>query len=138
MDEASNSESTLATPRSFPGRVANVQDEFDVVINRGREDGVKAGQRFLVYAVTDTEIIDPETGVSLGYLEVNKGTGKVIHLQDLIATVRSDRVGAARTRSLTPFERVAQPLWGFNEEAREPGRPVPFDDPEVGDLVKPV
>ena len=65
-----------------------LNDGMKVVINRGIEQGVKVGDRYLIYALGE-EMIDPETEESLGRLEVVKGRGKVVHVQEKMATVES-------------------------------------------------
>lgn len=122
--------------RPFPAQVAVVQDEFNVVISRGSKDNVKVGQRFVIYGM-GPEVVDPETRESLGLLEVVRGTGVVVHLQDKIATLRSDR-------KHQPTKRVVKsnPLLGWQmgqeETIYEQSEPRPFDAPSVGDLAKPV
>lgn len=73
----------------FPARVIKVLDDGRVVINRGKEHGLRSGQSFLIYALGG-EIADPDTGGSLGILEITKGTGVVDHLQDKMATIISN------------------------------------------------
>jgi len=62
-------------------QVAKIIETDKIVINKGIDDGIEEGMRFLVYQEGD-EIIDPVTKKSLGTLENPKGTFKVIHLQE--------------------------------------------------------
>ena len=48
----------------FPARVVEIIDEFRVVINRGEKDGVKRGQRFMIYGL-GPDLTDPDTGDDL-------------------------------------------------------------------------
>ncbi|WP_156307155.1 hypothetical protein [Sphingobacterium endophyticum] len=57
-----------------------------IVINGGLKDGIEENTRLLVYSL-GKEIVDPDTGVSLGALEVPKGYFKVTHSQDNMATL---------------------------------------------------
>lgn len=75
--------------RTFPGAVAEVRDRRTLVINRGSRDGVREGMKVLVYKESEEEVIDPETEEPLGRLEVVKGTGKVTHVQENMATIVS-------------------------------------------------
>lgn len=116
-------------------KVAKVVDPYKIVINKGSNDGVEKGQRFLVYSISPDEIKDPETGESLGKLEVVKGTGVVTHVQDKIATIESDRKSKAFRKT------IRKPLMTFSqfvgeEEIVDPAETIPFDDAEVKDLVK--
>ncbi len=111
-----------------------------VVINRGTIHGVRPGQRFLIYSVSDDEIIDPISKEPLGRLEIVKGTGKAVHVQDKLTIVESDRPApATRTiikRRATP---AINPFGATEEETIEPsGQTEPFEDPQVGDHVRPV
>lgn len=116
-------------------KVARVIDPYRIVINKGSGDGIEKGQRFLVYSVSTDEIKDPETGESLGNLEIVKGTGVVTHVQEKIATIESDRKSKA-------FKKIIRkPLMTFSqfigeEEVVDPAESIPFDGAEVNDLVK--
>lgn len=121
--------------------VAKVVDEWTLVINKGSNEGIEVGQRFLVYAIGDV-IKDPETNTELEALEIVKGTGKVIHLQQSIATISSDmKTAPSRTirrkknRALNALAMLTGP-----EEIEEtlPPESIPFESPEVGDIAKPV
>ena len=121
-------------------KVAAVLDPSTVVLNRGSERGVRLGQRFLIYTVGG-EIVDPDTGEPLGHLEVVRGTGRVVHLQERICTVSSDM---KRPAGRTIRKSVSSPLtlWnlglGGDVEEQLPPENVPFDAVDVGHLAKPV
>lgn len=123
-------------------KVAKVIDKHTLVINKGANDGIKHGQRFLIYTYGD-DVVDPGTRSVLGKLEIVKGTGRVTHLQEAIATIRSDMT-ASPSRSVRKIKR--QNPWGGllgslgTEEIEEtlPEMAVPFEKPEIGDSVKPI
>ncbi len=118
--------------------VSLVVDENTLVVNIGRDDGIRDGQRFLFYELGQ-ELKDPETGDSLGQLELVIGTGKATHIQDKMTTVRSDM-------TTTPSRTVRRNRGGrftaidiFGKEEVEeflPGDPIPFENAKVGTLVK--
>ncbi|HCW08231.1 MAG TPA: hypothetical protein DGG95_12795 [Cytophagales bacterium] len=114
-------------------RIAKVIDDYKIVINKGSNNGIQVGQRLLVYAIGE-EINDPESGESLGQLEIVKGTGVVTHVQEYISTVESDR----KSKSFRKI--IRKPLLAFQlageEEIINPSETIPFDEPKVGDLVK--
>lgn len=87
--------------RAFPALIAEVLEQTRVIINRGSEDDIKLGDRFLIYELT-REIMDPETHESLGKLEVSKGTGKVTQVQEKMSVITSDRVNST-TNQIVPF-----------------------------------
>lgn len=74
------------TKENLP-RVVHVEDEYTAVINVGFENGVKKGDKYLIYAL-GPEISDFETGESLGKLEIVKGKVNVEHIQEKMCTVR--------------------------------------------------
>lgn len=115
MSNAEN-ENVVQEPK-WPARVVTVLGENRIVINRGTDDGVRRDQRFLLYDLSEEELLDPVTEESLGRLEIPKGTGKVVHAQDRMATIQSDRENM-RLAGLKILE--------------------PFVSPEPGDLIKPV
>lgn len=125
--------------KKFPAFVASIINEYRVVINRGIEHNIKLGQRFLIYALSTEEILDPITNESLGYLEIVKGTGKVIHVQDKMAIIESDKTEISNTtitKKRHPY--LPSPVLGDAiEEISSPKR-VPFDSVQVGDRVKPI
>jgi len=132
--ETQASAPVIAKKGTFPANVADIINPLRLVINRGENDGVRLQQRVLVYSVSNEEIKDPNTGESLGYLEIVKGTGRVVHLQDKLATIESDKT-RSYLRKLVSSYTFSVPR---EQEVIEVSEPVPFEDPEVGDLVKPI
>lgn len=119
----------------FPALVVSVLNNYRLVINRGQSDNIKLGQRMLVYELSDNPVVDPETGESLGHIELVKGTGKIVHVQERLSTIESDRYGQSDSfiRRPKPWEIDSGP-----EEVRRPAPLVPFDSPKAGDKVKPI
>lgn len=95
-----------------------------------------------VYSLSDHEIVDPDTGESLGYLEFVKGTGEVVHVQDKMCTITSvtyrKPVAKKTIRKTTP----SMTMWAgstVEEIVQDDNREqIPFDNPHVGDLAKPI
>jgi len=113
-------------------RVAHIISAIKVVLNRGEKDGLKKDQRFLIFCLGG-EILDPKTKQSLGRLELIRGTGKVTHLQERMATIESDMREPGNT-----VKRQNPLFYGtFTEERLSPDT-IRFDDPEVGDFAKPI
>ena len=130
-------EAIAETP--FPASVARILDNYTVVINRGSEHGIRKSQRFQIYIYSEEEIIDPENGESLGRLEIVKGTGKVIHIQPKMATLKSTEESVTTERKIV---KNLSPLSVFGMGGEETITPttkrLPFDKPKVGDKVKPI
>jgi len=127
----------------FPATVVEVLDGYKVAINRGSLHEISKGQRFLIYILSNEEIIDPDNGKSLGYLEIVKGRGKVTHVQEKMSTIESDEKETFSERIIKkPYTSpLAKALsLGDREEEVEIIKPsfIPFDDPQIGDKVKPI
>ena len=69
--------------------VASKIDDFQIVINKGYNDGIDSYMRFLVYE-EGQEIFDPHSKKSLGKLEIPKGFFKVQHTQDQMTVLVSE------------------------------------------------
>jgi hypothetical protein len=121
--------------RDFPATVVRLlENELSVVINRGYNDGVKQGQRFLIYNVENEPIIDPETNESLGCLEIVRGTGKVTHVQKLMSTIKSDMT---KSGAKSMIKRTGIFDFGSSETVT-PIEQVGFNYPAKGDKAKPI
>lgn len=117
--------------RGFPATVAETLESqrecFRVVINRGAIDGVANGDRFVVYG-EGPEIEDPETGEPLGALEIFRGTGEAMHVQERMATIESNMFKEA-----SEIRNIIVSL-----QSTVTKRMVPFGKVEVGDKVRPI
>lgn len=110
-----------------------MDDNYKVVINAGANIGIKEGDRFLIYAKSDEELFDPITHKSLGCLEIVRGKGKVIHVQEYIATIES-----TETKQI---KQVTEPIslsraYPGNKVTEYSTEYLPFEDPEEEDLAK--
>lgn len=122
----------------FPAIVIKVLDEYKIVINRGSEHGIKPGQRFLIYKLEEEPLVDPDTGENLGQLEIVRGTGRVIHVQERLSTIESDKKGSTERRIIKRKNPFSLAL-GMEEEIITPTSDIlPFEDPKVGDKAKPI
>lgn len=70
-------------------RVVHVIDQENIVINAGVNSGIKLGDRFIIYGIGD-EIFDVDSKESLGQLELVRGKGVAVHIQDKMCIIRSD------------------------------------------------
>lgn len=126
----------------FPAKVVKVVDRYQLVINRGTDDGIEVDRKFMIYTVDEEELKDPDTGESLGKLEIVKGVGIVIHAQPKISTIESSKKETGGTKKIIRTGGGALTnIFGqqVHEEIIDPtDRIIPFNDPEVGDLIKPI
>lgn len=121
---------------------------LQLVINQGVRDGIKLGDRFLVFG-NGPHIADPDTGADLGALELVRGQGEVVHVQEQMATIRSTErsrnrpakriirdpatraaLGLALSGIIAPTSVVEEELYAEGER--------PFDSVQLGDLAKPI
>lgn len=126
-------------PVIYPATVVKVLNSYEVVINRGSEHQIKEGQKFLIYTLSDDCIVDPETNELLGRLEIVIGKGKVVHVQEKMSTIQSDRTDPSSERRIV---RKTKPLFNITplqeEEIIVPKEIQPFDGVEVGHKAKPI
>lgn len=72
--------------KKIEGKVAKILDEYSIVINVGSNNGVVDGMVFAIFAQSDDEITDPDSGKVLGKLEYVKDHVFVSHVQDAFST----------------------------------------------------
>lgn len=115
-------------------------DCMRVIINRGSNHGVQKGFRYLVFGLGE-ELVDPETGKSLGIPEDVRGRGIATHVQEEITTVAStERVRTRRILKHKPefWMTGLSALKSTGEEVIEEDVITPFADPCEGDYVRDV
>ncbi|MGK7937402.1 MAG: hypothetical protein AB4206_16665 [Xenococcaceae cyanobacterium] len=132
----SSTEQNQPKLKIFPATIARIVSPTRIVINRGSEHGIKTGQTMLVYTLETEETKDPNTGESLGYLEIYKGTGKIIHTQEKMSILESNRDKYVEDfskdiSSQHPFLTLFPNKMTLDES-------IPFENPQIGDLVKPI
>ena len=93
-------------------KVASVRDNYTVVINKGSDNGVKEGDRFLLVGVGEV-ITDPDTGEALEHLELVRGKATAIHVQNKVATLEScEYQKSSDTREIKKVTTKASALLG--------------------------
>jgi hypothetical protein len=126
-------------------KVVTKIDDYQFVINRGSEHGVKIGANYLIFRLGD-RLEDPDTGEDLGVLEIVRGRARVTHVQERLATLKSSEMtftpGTKRTikrqggglGGLTAFLNVP------SEEEIEEGRESHLSVINVtrGDIARPI
>ncbi len=134
MDKNNNIDKNM-----FLATVVKIIDEYKVVINKGEREGIKVGQKFLIYELEREEIKDPDTDEPLGHLEIVKGIGRVSHVQDRLATIISDVKEPAETRIIKrkPMS-LFSVISGEEEVITSPAGLAPFYEPKIGDKAKPI
>jgi hypothetical protein len=83
-------------------KIVRILNPTQVVLGAGSEQGVREGMTFVLYSLSD-EIRDPETGESLGQLEIVKGRVRVTHVQQRFCTATTE----SRTVTRGPLDPLA-------------------------------
>jgi hypothetical protein len=107
----------LISNKVIQGKVVRVLSPTELVINLGSSHGVIEDSKFIVFALGE-EMKDPDTGESLGQLEIVKGRAEVKHVQEKMSTVRSTE--QQKSFTLNGVTWIEAPLEGV----------------QVGDLVR--
>ena len=112
-------------------KIIAINDYYNLVINCGKNSGIKNGDRFLVYKIGQ-ELFDIDTKESLGNLEIVKGIGIVSHTQEKMATLTSDKYKIKKSvkKHIPTFRQF------MGDEEISEKEIEPFLDPEIGDLCK--
>ncbi|MBM9578894.1 hypothetical protein JWG45_17245 [Leptospira sp. 201903070] len=117
-------------------KVVDINSPFQVILNVGSDDGIKNGDRVLIYGL-GKEIKDPDSKEIIERLEVVRGKGKVIHTQTRISTVESIEVEETPTtirKRSNSYSNLFFP--GESEETEIRRTKLPFEEVQIGDLVR--
>jgi len=119
-------------------KVIGIITPYQIVLNKGTEDGVKNGLRVLVYGLGQ-EMRDPDTNEVIEQLEIIRGRGKVVHTQKKICTV--DCTDVQETPTTIKKRSGIQPYIsifgsGETEESEIRRTQLPFTDVQIGDRAR--
>ncbi len=113
-------------------KVVKIIDEYRIVFNRGERDGINLNERYLVFEIGE-EIFDPDTGESLGRIEIIKGKGKVTHIQEKMSTLETYEQDKLKVPQPKGALGMAMAM-GYGADYEYVTRS--FEDATVGDIVK--
>jgi len=125
------------------GKIANVNSDREVIVNRGSADGVSVGMIFRVKGVP-VDVLDPDSDEVLGQVSAVKTVVKVVEANDrfsIARTYRNRRVNVGG--NMSGLGNVFQPpkyktrVETFRRDPRS-GEPIAEADSlvQVGDLVE--
>ena len=105
------------------GKVAKILGKGEVVLNRGREHGVRQGMLFEIFAPEGEEVWDPDTGETLGTVEDVKAKAEVTEVKERIAVARifdaDSPFGAAGFAEVQEnLQRMFQQMFGENVQVQ--------------------
>jgi Flagellar assembly protein T, C-terminal domain len=118
------------------GKVAKILGNNEIVINRGRNDGVRSGMLFEVFAPEGEEVWDPDTGETLGTVEDVKAHAEVTEVKERLAVARLHNTRAPLgAMNLGEMQENLQRIFGqmFGEDVRIQGFGTSSagDDPDL-------
>jgi hypothetical protein len=101
-------EAQPSPPPLLRGKVADILNERELVINIGRSAGVKRGMRFRVLAQSEKEVLDPDTRAPLGTVVQEKVRVRAIEVRERLAVARTYEVTslASSTRQAAATRRA--------------------------------
>ena len=101
---------------AIEGKVAKILGKGEIVINRGRENGVRGGMVFEVFAPEGEEVWDPDTGETLGTVEDVKAKAEVTEVKERLAVARltdaASPFGGPGIAGLGEFQENLQRMFG--------------------------
>ncbi|CAN5704141.1 hypothetical protein BH24ACT22_BH24ACT22_00340 [soil metagenome] len=70
------------------GKVAKILGNNEIVVNRGRAQGVRPGMLLEIFSAEGEEVWDPDTGETLGTVEDVKARAEITEVKDRLAIAR--------------------------------------------------
>jgi hypothetical protein len=108
------------------GKVAKILSHREIVINRGKQSGVKKGMRFEIFDPEGEEVWDPDTGETLGRVEDIKARAEVTEVRDRFSVARiytSQAPFSGFEEMQENLQRVFQQLFGEGAQVQGFGFP---------------
>ncbi len=124
-------------PEIITGRIVKILDESHIVANFGLRDGVSNGDRFVVFEAGE-EITDPETGESLGELELVKAHIEAVHVQDRMTLLTPFAVVSGQRETATVLSAVMARTSTKNTPAERAPLTVRTDQVSGIPVIRPV
>ena len=117
------------------GKVAKILGN-EIVINRGRREGVRQGMLFEVFAPEGEEVWDPDTGETLGTVEGVKAQAEVTEVKERLAIARLQNTSASPFGAVNmgEMQENLQRIFGqmFGDDVRIQGFGAgPGNDPDL-------
>jgi hypothetical protein len=123
------------------GKVAKILGNNEIVINRGRGQGVRQGMLFEIFAPEGEEVWDPDTGETLGTVEDVKAKAEVTEVKDRLAVARLQNAhdtpfGAVNIGEMQEnLQRMFGQMFGDDVQVRGFGGTTSGDDPDLESML---
>lgn len=121
------------------GKVAKVLGNSEIVLNRGRNHGVRQGMLFEVFSAEGEEVWDPDTGETLGTVEDVKAKAEITEVREKLSIARLHNametpLGAADMGDMQEnLQRIFGQMFGGNVHVQGFGFNNPADDDDDSD-----
>ncbi len=120
------------------GKVAKILGS-EIVINRGRREGVRQGMLFEVFAPEGEEVWDPDTGETLGTVEDVKAQAEVTEVKERLAVARLQNTASPfGAVNMGEMQENLQRIFGqmFGDDVRIQGFGTgPGNDPDLESML---
>jgi hypothetical protein len=88
------------------GKVAKVIGPRDLLINKGSDDGVHEGMRFVVLDLSASNVTDPDTLQSLGSLRLEKIRVQVVRVEPRLSMARTYEIASTGFAGLSNISQI--------------------------------
>jgi hypothetical protein len=118
-------------------KVVSINTPYQIVLNIGKDDDVSINDKFLIFGMGEM-IKDLDTGEELERLEIPRGKGKVVHLQNKICTVESIEISETPTtiKRTNRFSSGFANIFPNIEESEIRRDKLPFEEVQIGDCAR--
>ena len=123
------------------GKVAKVLGSNEIVLNRGRNDGVRTGMVFEVFSPEGEEVWDPDTGETLGTVEDIKAQAEVTEVKERLSVARLQQTagspfGAVDVGEMQEnLQRMFGQMFGDDVRIQGFGAGAPGGDPDLESML---
>lgn len=92
-------------------KIAKILDEYSVIVNAGTDDGIEVGDQFQILDKKGSAVKDPDTGATIGHLDLIKGTINVSEVQEKMCICTSPNyVSIPATSLLSSIRDITEAL----------------------------
>ncbi len=124
---------------ALEGKVAKILGRGEIVINRGRQNGVRQGMLFEIFAPDGEEVWDPDTGETLGTVESVKAKAEITEVKERLAVARLSEAASPSAAGFgnlgemqENLQRIFGQMFGDNVEVRGFGMSPQSSDRDEG------
>jgi hypothetical protein len=121
------------------GKVAKVLGSNEIVLNRGRNHGVRSGMVFEVFSPEGEEVWDPDTGETLGTVEDIKAQAEVTEVKERLSVARLQQTTGSPFGAVDigEMQENLQRMFGqmFGDDVRIQSFGAPGGDPDLESML---